>query len=457
MSKVLILIPEIPGYYSELCLKISQQLKTFGIDSVFACVSPYVIKWNGLSEDDFKNIHYLSEFNGSKNTDAIDEVKNWYFYSTFVRQRYFFGKHMNNQKAYESTFAFFEHIFNKYQDIKAVFSEGVSNSFLHIAYILAKKNKIPNLGFVAGRTPNSFNIHIDDIGNSVLKNTTTVVSSPSDKAPDYMSNSNYGHLFDLSLKEKFRKIILFFTCINSRSLEIVNNSIYSILAYVSFLKRFLFEISLRLRKSLFDTDVDFTSNKVIILFPIHFRPEASTSIYAKYYESDYEVIKNIAFSMSTNMQLIVKEHSVNIGNNSIEFYKKIKDLPGTKLLSPYFNLKKALHNFDAVITLSSTVGFEALQKGVKVGVLGDVFYQKYPGATKLKSYSELESYIGELTKTERLERRVPEIDSLYAQMCFSGNFNYMSKRCLDSSNVEALSKEIEKVILGKISIIKLNL
>lgn len=448
MTKVLFLINEIPGYYPELCLKIAKELNRYNISSIFACVAPHVLKSRGLNDSDFGEIYYFTDYEITINKSLSMQYSNWYFYSTFVRQSHFLGKHRNNYQDYQKLFYFFEKLLND-TSIKVVLSEGVSSSFLNIAYLLAKSKNVPYLGYMAARIPNKFNIHIDDVGNYLLSNTDNSTLKI-DLPPDYMSNSNYGHIFNVGWKEFIMKIPRFLGSFNQRSHEIKNLTIYTLLVYMNFLKRYIFEKSLSLRRKLFLKYIAFDSDKVFILYPIHFRPEASTSVAAKYYECDYEILKNISFSMLPNMVLVVKEHKVNIGNNKINFYKKIKQLPNTILLSPYYNLKENIHNFSAVITLTSTVGFEALQKNVKVGVLGEVFYQNYPGATKLNSYTELENYVQSLAVTKPNCTQNAEIDSLYAKLCFEGSFNYMNIRCLDTNNVSQLARPLIEFLSNRL-------
>src|SRR5690606_36008536 len=111
-----------------------------------------------------------------------------------------------------------------------------------------------------------------------------------------------------------------------------------------------------------------------ILYPLHYHPEASTSVLAGTYLDELAVIKNISFSLPHGVKLYVKDHVSAYGYPSLEFYEKLKNLPNVRLLSPFENTKILIARSCAVITLTSTVGYEALLMGKRVFLYGRVFY-----------------------------------------------------------------------------------
>jgi len=61
-----------------------------------------------------------------------------------------------------------------------------------------------------------------------------------------------------------------------------------------------------------------------LLYPMHFHPESSTSILAGTYLDEYEVIRNIAFSLPEGVRLYVKDHISAWGYPALDFYRRIK-------------------------------------------------------------------------------------------------------------------------------------
>ena len=115
-------------------------------------------------------------------------------------------------------------------------------------------------------------------------------------------------------------------------------------------------------------------------------------------------------------------------------------LPNTVLLDPYYPLKENLSKFDAAICLTSTVGFEALEQGVPVYVLGRVFYENYPGCIRINSFEQLEQCVGSIKKN--IAERKNEITELYHKTNFPGTFNYMNIKCLTKENIDYLISPI---------------
>lgn len=457
MSKILFLIPDIPGFYPQLSFLLAEKLKASNYEPVFALASYYPERLKEMNFNKLGEVYYLNEF--LKKDIPAEEYKDiavnhWSYYPTYVMQSYFFGKHQNDLSTYQKAHLFFSKIYDEHPSIKLLHSEGVSNSFLYIAYLEGQKRNISYFGYMISRAPQHFSIHLTPDGLSVLENTSNDKSDVQfHHTPDYMKNSRFGAAFQKDKNNSlWQKISNFIVYKNSNGIDRKNSKKMTYKAYRKFLKRMLLEKYFHAIK-IFAPKVDFAPSGKYVLFPIHYRPEASTSVLARYYENDYEIIKNIAFSLPHNTFLVVKEHRSNIGNNTQSFYKRIKRLPNTILLSPEYPLKANIDKFDSVITLSSTVGYEALQKSVPVGVLGDVFYQNYPGSTIIDSPQALFEYIQGIQKNEPKDN--PEINKLYLKMCFPGNTNYMDSKSLDIENIQLLAKPMESFLAGEYKVLDL--
>ena len=112
---------------------------------------------------------------------------------------------------------------------------------------------------------------------------------------------------------------------------------------------------------------------VFLLYPLHFHPESSTSILAGAYLNEYEVIRNIAFNLPQGITLYVKDHMAACGFQQLAFYRKLKDLPNVRLISYTADAKQLIRKSVGVITLTSTVGYEALLLGKRVFLFAPFF------------------------------------------------------------------------------------
>lgn len=442
---ILFLLPDCPGYFTELFFKMGAAVKEQGFIPVFAATTPFYERFKKVKLSTVGPVYYLDEFlqRAVPEKDyAFIPVNNWSKYASHVRQTYFWGGPLNNTETFKKTKLFFQHIYDQHNVVLQV-SEGVSNAFLYLAHEQGETNNIPYYGLMGARIPYHFNVHMDVIGNKVMLNPAAPEQyTPANDVPDYMKNSQFGGLFDKGysfFSLSFVKELLDFLFMKSAtSMETGNTKRFLLIVYKIAFRRIIADYYFKKLTNLFEPTVKFRKDKIYVVYPLHFYPEASTSVFARHYDgNEFNLIKNIAFSLPENAVLVVKEHKANVGNNNKAFYKKIKALPNVVLLTPYYNLKENLHHFDAVVTISSTVGFEALTMDVPVYVLGDVFYQHYPGSTKIGSYAELEAKLSNLKKQE--SRKEPnQTFNLYVKISFPGSFNYMSPSCLNKQNVELL-------------------
>lgn len=128
-------------------------------------------------------------------------------------------------------------------------------------------------------------------------------------------------------------------------------------------------------------------------FPLHYQPEATTLVCANKYEKQLFAIDQLAKSIPLDHVLYIKEHYVYLGHKKNAFYKEILKYPNVKLISPHASTHDLISNCKAVITLTGTVGFEALILGKPVYVLGNVFYDFLPGVVKIQDvFSEWKKF-----------------------------------------------------------------
>jgi hypothetical protein len=446
---ILIPVPDVPGYYVDLFYSMGKALKKHNFNIVFVVTSPYYPGNRKINLAEVGTTYFFNEYlqKARENNWTAQSSGNgnfWSAYSTFVRQSYFYGSAKNKFSDYPILHQFIEEIFAKYTDTVLVISELISNSFLYTIYNSAKSRSIPHLCYSASRIPGFFNIFLDDVVTIPLINRSLqVFDHDSEKGiPEYMNNSRFGGVFDkVSNPWGFVKEVKNFVLAkNYPSWEIGRSKNYIFISYSKFFKRRVFDFYLSNFHRIFSKDISHLMDKTLIIYPLHFRPEASTTVQAKYYENDYEIIKNIAFSLNPDQYLIVKEHKSNVGNNKLGLYNRIKSLPNTVLLDPYYTLKENIGNFDAAICLTSTVGFEALEQGVPVYVLGRVFYENYPGCIKINSFEQLELCVANIKKN--IPERKNDITALYHKCNFPGTFNYMNIKCLTEENINHLISPI---------------
>ena len=132
-----------------------------------------------------------------------------------------------------------------------------------------------------------------------------------------------------------------------------------------------------LANKIFDNFV-FDPKEKYVFFPLHFQPEATTLVCAPYSLNQVSVIEDISKSLPVGYKLIVKEHHDSIGRRRIADYKDIRSLWNVVLVGPKENSLNIIKKSKCIITITSTVGLQALLLKIPVITLARVSYDASP-------------------------------------------------------------------------------
>lgn len=115
-------------------------------------------------------------------------------------------------------------------------------------------------------------------------------------------------------------------------------------------------------------------DEAFVFFPLHLEPELALLLYAPYQANQLAVVQNVAQSLPADVCLYVKEHPQSVAKKSLEFYRRIAQMPNTRSIYPHTSSRSLIASAKGVVTINSTVGMEAMLMGKPAITLGDVFY-----------------------------------------------------------------------------------
>lgn len=467
---VLILINNGPNYLNFFYL-IGKILRDKGYAVHYALTNRFPeTKYNTII--DSYNKFYLSDYH---NMPEIEQIKN-YEEKYNLRKLYFpdFDRHEKYNYDYQNdiymdqyiikSLSFFEELITTY-NISYVIYENVSNVFSYACYLVTRKYNIEYIGLCQSRLPDRFDIWFDDYGNcdkiekdfyecnigkldtDTKKYIKSYFEHLNDMEPYYKDedHKHYKNNYQIIKRSKaiipyIRYLIRYKNDIN-HSYELTN----PIRIGYQYVKRILqrkFRIQL-LQHDFFDY---INEEDCYYLYPIHFQPEATTSVNARYYTNQYEMIKNIAFSLPLNTMLYVKEHPHAYGCFPISFYKQIKKIPNVKFIHCDESVVKLIINCEGVITLTGTMGFEALMYNKPAISFGEIFYNCHPYCFHLTSFEELYDTIKNIKDIDINKFREYNEKLLYAYF----KNTYDGKIFLDDPN----KSDIKKIITSICTIFK---
>lgn len=162
-----------------------------------------------------------------------------------------------------------------------------------------------------------------------------------------------------------------------------------------------------------------------ILYPLHFHPEASTSVLAPDFIDEMHVIKSIAFRLPSSVRLVVKEHPSAVAMQPREFYRQLSELPNVDLLASHVSAKRLARESVGVVCVTSTLGFEAAAMGKPVIALGDVLYGYFPNVRMVQTCAGIGAALEwALNCPDCPPQEVLEAMAAYAEFTAAGAFDF---------------------------------
>ncbi|MEK6780155.1 MAG: hypothetical protein AABY93_00515 [Bacteroidota bacterium] len=335
-------------------------------------------------------------------TLGTEYVNEDYFITSLASDRYINGFNLDTRLTIlKKEKGFWESILAKHSPV-AIVNEIVAIEISEVLYIECKKRGIRYLAWLNHPIDNYF-YWLDTPMNSSLS-PSIFAKSPKTESVILVSNycskveQNYKPFYVRDLKSRFNLIDIL-KDIKSTGLtlrtRIKYNKIKSYSIFGADYKFYLWRLNLILatlgRK--YD-DLRKYNQYEILFFPLHYEPEATLFYMAEWYSSQIDTIYNISKCIKLNQVLVVKEHPVQRGMLLTEPFQKLKKKTSNVIYLPgEHNSQDLILSAKAIITLTSTVGLEALILGKPVIVMGNVFFDRYQYITKIKSFDELRSII----------------------------------------------------------------
>lgn len=178
-----------------------------------------------------------------------------------------------------------------------------------------------------------------------------------------------------------------------------------------------------------------------VYYPLHVPADMALTLRSPQYLDQLALIDYLARIIPHSYRIAIKEHPAMIGAiNAGKLQELLRRHDNIVLLPPSTNNYKVLHAADAVISVNSKSGAEAILIGKPVFVLGDAFYSDAPMVTFVKNPTELPQILcakigknGQIHDKESIDRYFEAI----WRHCHQGEL-YIT----DSDNIERFSRSL---------------
>jgi len=134
-------------------------------------------------------------------------------------------------------------------------------------------------------------------------------------------------------------------------------------------------------------------NRKYFIYPLHFHPEAATLIQGRWLNDQKAIIEMFSKVLPADIILIVKEHKVSIGRRQLAFYTEISKLHNVHFISENQDVYSLIENSLGIVTISSSMGLEAIMLNKPVITFGDIHYNILSQVIKARDFSKMKSYV----------------------------------------------------------------
>jgi len=114
---------------------------------------------------------------------------------------------------------------------------------------------------------------------------------------------------------------------------------------------------------IFVSDMKIINSRPYIYFPLPMEPEYNTHSLSKEFINVHAMVQQAAVSLPSGYNLVIKEHTPNIGLKKRQFYKSLMKLPNLLIVNYILPGTELVDNAAAVMTIAGTAAIEAAERG----------------------------------------------------------------------------------------------
>jgi capsule polysaccharide modification protein KpsS len=143
---------------------------------------------------------------------------------------------------------------------------------------------------------------------------------------------------------------------------------------------------------------DLRAERPFVYFPLHVTDDYKIKRVIPHCVDQAALIEQVASALPHGYDLVLKEHPMSVGRNSLGLLRRLQRIENTRLLEPHHSSHELMQQAQAIAVISSTVGLEALMYEKPVLTMGQPFYAGYGVTVDVDSFRELQDKVQELLR-----------------------------------------------------------
>jgi hypothetical protein len=212
-------------------------------------------------------------------------------------------------------------------------------------------------------------------------------------------------------------------------------------------------------QSIFEGDINIIKKDKFIYFPLPTEPEFNTHSLCKEFLNTHAMIQQIAISLPTGYNLVIKEHTPNIGQKPRDFYTRLKKIPNLIIANYLIPGPQMVDSAEAIVTVAGSSAIEAAEKGKMAVVLASSSeYFCLPNIILGHSMRDMPKILLQALKKVSAEKRqdIMYEANLYKQVLKKIGYYAPDTPPFHGKNTKILDKELKKAIEELIIVWKLQ-
>ncbi len=157
-----------------------------------------------------------------------------------------------------------------------------------------------------------------------------------------------------------------------------------------------------------------------VYFPLHVTDDYKITRIIPHCVDQASLVEQIADALPQGHDLVLKEHPMSLGRNSVRLLRRLRSRPNVRLVAPYTGTHELIRRSEAVAVISSTVGLEALLYEKAVLTLGQPYYSGFGVTLDLDSFAGIKAAVPELLRFRPDAERIRRFLHLCMRSCHPG-------------------------------------
>jgi len=161
-------------------------------------------------------------------------------------------------------------------------------------------------------------------------------------------------------------------------------------------------------------------DRPFVYFPLHVTDDYKIKRIVPHCVDQASLVEQVADALPQRYDLVLKEHPMSLGRNSIRLLRRLRSRPNVRLVAPYTSTHELIARSEAVAVIGSTVGLEALLYDKPVLTLGRPYYSGFGVTLDVDSLAEIRERVPELLRFRPDPERIRRFLHLCMRSCHPG-------------------------------------